>query len=111
MVKSEPSFADIAVALKLHANDLAERANNVEVTAGRIGLSPAIAQHLLDERRRQAELVGKAHELVKALISIEAPVRCLLNDLRDAGGGKAFVSMSAWRQLYRGSQNRFAADE
>ncbi len=64
-------LADIAVALKLQANDMADRTKDAEITAARIGLSPCVSAHLISERRRQAELIGDAYHLIRALLAIE----------------------------------------
>jgi hypothetical protein len=79
MTISEPyHFADIAVALKLQADGLAESTENAEILAARIGLSGSAAARVIGERRRQAELVGAGHRLVKALIPFESVLKMML---------------------------------
>lgn len=76
------SFADIAVALKLQANELSDRAKDCEIVAGRIGLTPAVAAHVISERRDQAELIGEAHRIIYALIGCEETIRSVMGETR-----------------------------
>lgn len=64
-------FAEIAVALKIQADDLVDRAQHAETLAARIGLTPAVADRIIGERRKQAELVGRAHRIFKTLARFE----------------------------------------
>jgi hypothetical protein len=75
------SFADIAVALKLQANELAARVDHCERTAHDIKLSRLSADLAIAECRTQADLVKLAHEIIKGLIPVEAAVRSLINDI------------------------------
>ena len=61
------SLADIAVALKKQAAALAAQTAEVEQVAIQIGLSPGSVGRVIFETRRQAELIGHAHRIIKAL--------------------------------------------
>lgn len=73
-------FADIAVALKIEANILADRAQDVETTALRIGLSPPVAARIVAERRRQADLVAAAHRIIYALMPVEGTISAVISE-------------------------------
>jgi len=60
-------FADIAVALKTQAGVLAAQASELERIAIDIGLSPGAIDRMVFPARRQAELIGRAHYIIKAL--------------------------------------------
>lgn len=74
----DASFADIAVALKIQADYLAERSEDAEVLAARIGLTPCVAARIIGERRRQAELIGAAHGIFKALSAVEGEAKAMV---------------------------------
>lgn len=76
-------FADVAVALKLAANDAADRAFDLEIVAHRIGLSRPVTERIVADRRRQAALIAHAHVIIKALMPVEATVRAVI----EAGSG------------------------
>lgn len=77
-------FADIAVALRIEANELAYRAEDTEHVATAIGLFPATRAHVIAERRRQAELIGDAYRVIRALMAVENTVRAVMG-VEDAG--------------------------
>lgn len=64
-------FAEIAVALKIEADHLHSAAQNAETLAARIGLTPAVADRIIEQQRRHAELVGRAHRIFKSLSRFE----------------------------------------
>ena len=71
-------FADIAVALSIEARELARRAEDVEHRAIAIGLSASATGRVIFESRRQAELIGEAHRIIKALMPVEGTVRAVM---------------------------------
>lgn len=73
-------FADIAVALRIEASELSRRAEIDEQTSAEIGLFEATRQHIIAERRRQAELIAEAYRLVRALMPVEHTVRAVIRE-------------------------------
>lgn len=71
-------FADIAVALKLQARDLAMRTTDIEHVANSIGLFPATAARVVGEHRRQAELVADAYRIMRALMPVEQTMLAII---------------------------------
>lgn len=72
------SFVDIAVALNIAARDAVLVAQRDEFTAHKIGLFEATAAHIVAERNRQAELIGEAHRIFKALMPLENTIRAVI---------------------------------
>lgn len=71
-------FADIAVQLHITATELARVAEMAEQDAHEIGLSPALARHIIAERQLSARLIGDAHRLIKSLIPVESAVLAII---------------------------------
>lgn len=71
-------FADIVVALGIEARELARRAEDVEHRATAIGLSAGATGRVIFESRRQAELIGEAHRIFRALMPVEGTVRAVI---------------------------------
>lgn len=72
-------FADIAVALRLEANELARAAEEAEITAVFIGLSDGAKDRVVREKRAQAALVGDAFKLMRGLMPMENTIRAVLD--------------------------------
>lgn len=80
----ECPFADISVALRLAANRAVLDRQQDEHTAHAIGLFPVTAAHIIEDRQRQADLLGEAHRIIKALIPVEHTIRAMLEADRAA---------------------------
>lgn len=74
----ECPFVDIAVALRLAANRAVLDRQQDEYVAHAIGLFPVTAAHIVEDRQRQADLLGEAHRIIKALIPVEHTIRAML---------------------------------
>lgn len=70
-----PPFADIAQALERQARELVNTAEELEHVGAAIGLSPALLDHIVADRRREAELIGAAFRLVRDLAPVENTIR------------------------------------
>lgn len=75
-------FAAIAVQLHIQARELARAAEIDEATVHQIGLTPALARHIIEERKLSAALIGDAHRVIKALIACENTVRAIIGEDR-----------------------------
>lgn len=77
-------FADIAVALRLATNRAVLDRQQDEHTAHAIGLFPATAAHIVEDRQRQADLLAEAHRIIRELIPVEHTIRAMLEADRAA---------------------------
>lgn len=73
-------FTAIAVELRIQATELARVAEQDEQTVHAIGLSPAVAHHIIEQRKLSAALIGEAHRIIKALAPVENTVRGIISE-------------------------------
>ena len=73
-------FADIAVALSIEARELALKAEDAEHVSAAIGLFETTREHVIAERKRQAELIGDAYRVIRALMPLENTIKAVIEE-------------------------------
>lgn len=71
-------FADVAAALKTQANEHADAANDIELTALQVGLSQGATLRCKSQAQRRADLLAYAHHVFVALLPVEHTIKAII---------------------------------
>jgi hypothetical protein len=82
LVAAEVRLDQISYACALEAMVAGKTRSSLHVAGHRIGLPSVVIADILGSWEARATLMRAGHELLEALIPVEAAVRCLANDLR-----------------------------